>query len=376
MKPYTSQDSVAGGLAKSANPPPPGLTATESPTVDRIPATAATTQIVGFGLPGTGYINSGTDVDWFRVHLTAGVRYTVSETAPGALSDPNLDLRDAGGASLASYMHNNLVGPQISFTVAADGDYYLSASSHNGSTGSYSLQFIDSVKDDKTSNATLAQGTHALGVLETPTDTDWYAVNVTAGVTYDFSLTGYGDPGVADPFLRLYNTFGSSLTFNDNVNSTDNNAVVHYTATTTGLIFLAAGASSSAATGDRIGTYDLHYAVSVDDYAGDATTAGTVNPGGSVSGAIEVEGDHDWFAVTLQAGKIYNFALAGSGASPVTDGYLELFDANGTLIGHDDDSGPDHDPSLNYYAQTGGIYYISAENFPNAPPAIPRPTAA
>ena len=391
MKPYTSQDSVAGGPSASQRPldvvqpaatdlgsrartgitAPHGLTATESPTVDQIPATSATTQTVGFGVPGTGYINSGTDVDWFRVHLTAGVRYTVSETASGLLSDPNLELRDASGVAIASYMHNNLVGPQISFTVATDGDYYLSASSHNGSTGGYSLQFIDNVKDDKTSNATLAEGAHALGALETTSDTDWYAVTLTAGVTYDFSLTGYGEGALQDPFLRLYSGFGSTVTFNDDVTGNDPNSVIHYTPPTSGIYFLSAGSSSAAASAaDKLGAYDLHYAVSHDDYAGDDTTTGTVSPGGSVSGAIDVEGDHDWFAVTLQAGKIYNFSLTGSGDSPLGDGYLELISPTGAIVGSDDDNGPGHDPSLSYYVQTSGTYFISAEAFPNVAPFI------
>jgi hypothetical protein len=42
--------------------------------------------------------------------------------------------------------------------------------------------------------------------------------------------------------------------------------------------------------------------MSEDDYPGDLTTNAVVDVGGSVGGALEQAGDHDWFKVYLRAG--------------------------------------------------------------------------
>ena len=65
--------------------------------------------------------------------------------------------------------------------------------------------------------------------------------------------------------------------------------------------------------GDReedVGTYTLQ--VSIDDFRDDTDTTGTVEVGGSVTGEIEAQGDQDWFAVTLEAGKTYQIDMEGS----------------------------------------------------------------
>ena len=56
---------------------------------------------------------------------------------------------------------------------------------------------------------------------------------------------------------------------------------------------------------------------------------------GSATGEIGTVGDHDWFALTLEAGKTYQFDLKGS---PTGDGTLRdpclfgLYDVQGLLI--------------------------------------------
>ncbi len=108
-----------------------------------------------------------------------------------------------------------------------------------------------------------------------------------------------------------------------------------------------------------------------DAYPADTSTTGTISPGGSVTSAIETDGDHDWFAISLQAGLMYNIDLTGSGSDPLTDSYLEIFTASSTTpVTFDDDDGPGHDAHITFYVQTSGIYYISAESYPNDPPYV------
>jgi hypothetical protein len=87
------------------------------------------------------------------------------------------------------------------------------------------------------------------------------------------------------------------------------NSRVFYTPSATGTYYLAAGGVEWYDEYDEeygdVGTYRLSVAVDdlpEDDYSGDPSTTGTVAVGGSVTGAIEIVSDHDWFAVTLTAG--------------------------------------------------------------------------
>ena len=107
-----------------------------------------------------------------------------------------------------------------------------------------------------------------------------------------------------------------------------------------------------------------------DDYSADRQTAGRVTIGGSVRGEIETAGDRDWFAVTLEAGKTYQFDLKGSGTQDGKfgdpyDPYLYgVHDADGELIAGtaDDNGGSDESRNarVRFTPTEDGTYYVAA----------------
>lgn len=88
-----------------------------------------------------------------------------------------------------------------------------------------------------------------------------------------------------------------------------------------------------------------------------AMVAGDVFFGTASSGAT------DWIAVTLVAGHTYSFGAVGMGAvgSGVTDPFLKLRDANGTVLRQNDDGGPGFSADLSFTAVTSGTYYIEVK---------------
>ncbi len=80
--------------------------------------------------------------------------------------------------------------------------------------------------------------------------------------------------------------------------------------------------------------------------------------GGSVTGSLETAGDRDWFRIELVAGQTITIALNGFGATPVSDVYLRLRDANGVLIAENDDGGPDYNSLLSFVAASSGTYFL------------------
>ena len=102
-----------------------------------------------------------------------------------------------------------------------------------------------------------------------------------------------------------------------------------------------------------------------DDYAENINTNGKVELNDPEMGDLEIAGDHDWFAITLTAGKSYQFDVLGIN---LDDPYLYFRSSNGSLISSDDNSGAGKNSRLffnatssattnqNYYED--GFYFI------------------
>jgi len=96
------------------------------------------------------------------------------------------------------------------------------------------------------------------------------------------------------------------------------------------------------------------------DIAGNTTTTATLAIGGSETGALQVFGDDDWFAVQLVAGQSYVFTLTPSGGTPMQDPYLQLYNTSGSLVAFDDDGATGTNSLLRWTATDSGTFYINA----------------
>ena len=134
---------------------------------------------------------------------------------------------------------------------------------------------------------------------------------------------------------------------------------------------------SAGAFADYQGTYTLRVTdlgpVSVSeggtDLPANSTTPGRVMVDSSATGNIEYSGyssgDRDWFAVDLEADKMYRFDLEGSptGNGTLRDPYLRgIYDANGDRIDGTSDwsSGVGLNSRVFFTPDEGATYYISA----------------
>ncbi|MCE2922959.1 MAG: M10 family metallopeptidase C-terminal domain-containing protein [Alphaproteobacteria bacterium] len=98
-----------------------------------------------------------------------------------------------------------------------------------------------------------------------------------------------------------------------------------------------------------------------DTVPGDASTTVTLAIGGSLNGAVNTAGDRDWFAVDLVAGQRYSISLDGAAYGSyfaLSDPYLRLRNASGSLVAQDDDSGPGLNSLLTFTASATGRYYL------------------
>ena len=174
-----------------------------------------------------GWVNAPGDADWYRMPVVAGERYTIiisgySSSGGGpALPSPTVRVYDAGGQLLGSSGSVNGTSASYQLTPAASGFVFVSAEGSNGSTGRYSTLVVtsaappaDSVPGDVSTSASVAVGGAVEGAIDTAGDKDWFRVQLTAGVIYEFSLNATG-ASTLDPLLQLRDASGGLLAQND-----------------------------------------------------------------------------------------------------------------------------------------------------------------
>jgi Ca2+-binding RTX toxin-like protein len=113
------------------------------------------------------------------------------------------------------------------------------------------------------------------------------------------------------------------------------------------------------------------------DQVGDnIASSSTITVGtGSIISTIDTIGDQDFFAVELVAGHTYDIGqymrTGGPSGVPLTDAYLELYDAAGNLVTTADGGGPNTqsglDALLTFVADQSGTFYINARSFDQDP---------
>jgi len=119
------------------------------------------------------------------------------------------------------------------------------------------------VADDYSSNTSttgsVSVGGTRSGAIEAAGDTDWFRITLTAGRTYRFDLEGLDTSRgtLPDPFLRLRDSSGASLTFNDDGGTGDNSRIT-WPATLSGTYYLSVGSSTTSGTGTyRVSAVDV-----------------------------------------------------------------------------------------------------------------------
>ena len=257
-------------------------TYTATVTRDDFPNDNTTTGEVEVGGTITGNIGTVGDYDRFKVELEAGTRYQLdlegADTGRGTLADPHLGLYDNIGSNLQG--DNGQLGDDNSgvganarmiYTPDASGDFYPVATEINDNlTGAYTLSVIvlgangasEADTDFPATTATSGRvevGGSVTGNRGSIGDTDWFAVVLEAGKTYQIDQKGeYGGGGtLEDPYLdNIRDSSGNQIssTFNNDVDSANGifDSQIIFTPTAAGTYYLVAFASGSVT-----GTYTL-----------------------------------------------------------------------------------------------------------------------
>ena len=351
---------------------------------------SGTTGTVDVGGSVTGDIEYYHDRDWFAVSLVAGTTYSIklegSPTDQGTLDDTYIHgiYNEDGELIPDTGNHDSGVGhnSELVYVATETATHYISAGGYvdpwgGPSKGTYRLS-VAATSDDYSAapdtTATIAVGGTATGELEFDGDRDWFAVTLEAAKTYRIDVKGdtADDHGgtLHNPGLAVYDTSGNPVSHavDDNSGLYLNARLGTFSPATDGKYFIEVKDPGG------VGTYtvavNLVTAGSGDDFTQGVTGAGTVAVGGSTTGNIETMADHDWFAVTFEAGRAYRISLEGSstGQGTLSDPYLHGIykgdggDMSDNLIRGtgDNDSGQGLNSEVVYEATESATYYVAA----------------
>jgi len=222
---------------------------------------------------------------------------------------------------------------------------------------------VDTVGSTIGTASSVNVGSSITGNINYANDQDWYAISLSVGNIYTFTIAGDDTSGSAlsSPSLLLNNSSGGMIgseNFGENSSSTN----LIYTPTVSDVYYIAANGLNST-TGSFL--LDVQSTVIDPDTVGHTVgTASTVSVGSSITGNIDHANDQDWYAVTLSADTVYNFSLEGAATSAGTlsNPELHLYDSLGNYVRSDYDGGVGANASLNYSPTTSGQYYISAQD--------------
>jgi hypothetical protein len=190
-------------------------------------------------------------------------------------------------------------------------------------------------------------------------DHDWYRVTLTAGTFYSFAASS----AEGDLLVTIRDADGHALRFDDD-SGAGLNPILTFEAGRSGDYYVDIQNLT-----DERASYSLSAVIAANPLPGDTITASPSTTGvlavagGVVNGLIDAPADVDWYQVSLTAGVHYRFGLSASGASPLDDPYVRVYDSAGVLRAADDDSGEDHDSTLWFTPTQTGLYYVSAEDY-------------
>ena len=338
-----------------------------------------TTGTLPVGASATGEIETGGDIDWFKVRLQAGKTYRIDleglPTRAGSLTDPNLlgiyDSRemllldsqgDDGGVRLNS---------RVFFTADRYGDYYIAAGAWGNRTGTYKLLVEEVAGDDYPAGkyGALSVEGSVRGEIELPGDRDSFEVRLEAGRGYRFEIDGspVAARRVIGMLYDLRDEHGNLVTSVER----DGDTRMYFRPEADGLYNIEVGGAWNSTRNTGIYGLSVQDVTHADDVP--AGTYGALAVGSPVTGKIETMGDSDWFVVTLDAGAMYQVHIQGSetGMGTLTDPFLHgiyLDNGNGAPGGRladsgDNDSGAGQDSLVLFSAPEAADYYIAVGAF-------------
>jgi Ca2+-binding RTX toxin-like protein len=333
-----------------------GITDTTPPTISISSSTTSLgvgqTAVITFSLSESSINFTVSDVSVTGGTLSnfsgSGTSYSATFT-PTTNSTNNGVIKVASGAFTDAAGNANTDGSEVNNTITLS---------------------VNTVSDDFAASAAttgrLAVGASISGSIETLGDKDWFAITLTAGVSYKFSLTS-PIVGLGDPMLRLYAASGTLITSDDD-SGPGLDSEINYTAATNGVFYLEVLNSTIAIGNTKTGIYTL-------------TAVDVSSPSYSISSSATTvdEGSTAQFILTTKnvaAGTAVSYSISGVSAADLQSGQTTgtaTISSNGTTfinvpVAADGITEGSETLTIRVQGQTSSILINDTSNALNKPP--------
>ena len=324
----------------------------------------------------------------------AGRTYVIdlrgSPTGDGTLSDPYLrGIYDADGNRISNTTDDDggqSYNSRVTFTATESGTHYIAAGAYSSRQGTYELEVTDT-SPPETPPEQVQQQPPAFGsqfyafdlAEDTDGSTDRISLGTVTATDPDGGSVTYSIEGGNAAGLFEIDAASGELFYTGGGEDYETGA------TSYDLTVRASDGDQTTDTAVTVNVTDVDGPVEVDppvtepdqstaqtvsepsgeDFARDPSTSGRVAVGDTATGRIGSNGDRDWFAVELVAGRTYVIDLRGS---PTDDGTLRdpllhgIYDADGNRISGtlNDDGGQGYNSRVTFTVIESGTHYIAA----------------
>ncbi len=319
----------------------------------------ATSVSVGGTVPGV--IDVEGDIDFFVFQAEQGLHYRI-DVALGTLPDSTAALYD-DAASMLAYNRGYDAASRIHWQADYTGDHYVDVQGRgrfdpNGTytlaTGTYTLTVVlGHDHADVLERATsVSVGEAVPGVMYGEGDVDFFVFRAEQGTRYEIDVA-LGTLGDSD--ATLYDSYGLELAFNEDFDNTGASRI-HWQAGYTGDHYIAVRDFY----GGGAGTYTLTVtpAAVLDDHADLLHWATSAGVGEAVPGAMDHDGDIDFFVFRAEQGMRYQIDVA---LGTLTDSVLGRHDAYGRKLAFNDDYGGTAASRIHPQASYNGDHYVAVQ---------------
>ena len=308
-------------------------------------------------------LETSNDHDYFRVYLQKGRSYMfLMEHRPNIAGDgvlsTSLKLKDTKGNDINPSNWGNWGNTRIDFFAYEDGYYFLDAS---GDPAQYTGKYAGTQTTSKYSISAMEITHQAIDPISVTKSSFTAPIN---HVGYKMNLS-------AGDYMQIdFDTLGKDIGLNMSIHNADHDVLdftinqitkkTHtFLANKSGDYFI----DALAAIADTNTNFVLSSVKK--EVEGDRSTKAVLEENNLIFNKLDTKADHDWYRVSLLAGKNYQFDMkkttAGYGG---LDTFLNLRDLNGkVLASHDDISMQNRDSRLVYFNTLKGDYFIDASSW-------------
>ena len=294
------------------------------------------------------------DIDFFRFQAEQGQSYQI-DVALGTLDDSIVELYDGDGAFLdTNDDYGDTLASRLYWNAPSSGERYIAVVGYGIGTYTLTVSLSDLIDDHANweGDATAIRvGADVRGAMDYDGDIDFFRFQAEQGQSYQIDVAlGTLDNSIVD----LYDGGGSFLDTNDDHGDTFASRL-YWNAPSSGERYVAVY-------GYGIGTYTLTVSLSdvIDDHANSEGDATAIRVGADVRGALEYDGDVDFFRFQAEQGQSYQIDVA---LGTLDDSELVLLDPDGRELAYNDDYGDTLASRLYWNAPSSGERYVAVEGY-------------